>query len=135
MHIDMVVKNTRLGNYARERVEHKLVKTMERFYREIPVRVSLEEKKGTFKARVMSSVNGKEVLSHSESRSKLEALDEAVGKFDRQLLKMTNRKGRKSKVRGPHRNANAMSEAVVQEAEDDVAARIQSDVYVGVNAH
>ena len=135
MHIDMVVKGTRLGNYARERIEYKLVKAMERYHREIPIRVSLEERKGTFKARVMSSVNGRELLSHSESRSKLEALDEAVGKFDRQLLKLSGRKGRKSKARGFHRTPSQISETVVQDVEDEVASRIQREVYVNSSAH
>ena len=45
MQMDLVVKGTKVGNYARERMEHKLAKAVERFHREIPVRVSVEEKK------------------------------------------------------------------------------------------
>ncbi len=127
MQIELVVKGTRLGNYARERVEHKLAKSVERHHREIPVRVAVEERKGLYAARVTSAVNGKELLGHSESRSVLEALDEAVLKFERQLMKVNKRNSRgHQRHRGSHRHVHALSRSIVEDAEDQQTARVQT---------
>jgi ribosomal subunit interface protein len=130
MQIELVVKGTRMGNYARERMEHKLAKAVERFHREIPVRVAIEEKKGIFAARITSAVSGRELLSQSESRSMLEAVDEAVMKFERQLLKLSKRSSRGNhRHRMGHRTVSAMPASVVQDAEDQQSARVQTGAY------
>ena len=129
MQFDLVVKGTRVGNYARERMEHKLAKAVERFHREIPVRVSVEESKGLFEARVTSAVNGRELLAQSESRSMLEAVDEAIMKFERQLLKLSKRSSRGNhRHRVGHRKV-VMPNAMIQDVEDQQSARIQTGVF------
>jgi ribosomal subunit interface protein len=130
MQMDLVVKGTKVGNYARERMEHKLSKAVERFHREIPVRVSVEEKKGLFAARVTSAVSGRELLAHSESRSLLEAVDEAIMKFERQLSKLSKRSARGNhRNRVGHRSEVNLPAAVIQDVEDQQSARVQTGVY------
>ena len=130
MQMDLVVKGTKVGNYARERMEHKLSKAVERFHREIPVRVSVEEKKGLFAARVTSAVSGRELLAHSESRSLLEAVDEAIMKFERQLSKLSKRSARGNhRNRVGHRSEANLPAAVIQDVEDQQSARVQTGVY------
>ena len=136
MQVELIVKGTEIGNYARERVEHRLGKAVERYHREVPVRVSLQEHKGMFEVSVACSVEGREILAHTHSRSKLEALDEAAFKFERQLMKMTDRRSRRrnNHRRPNHRSLHAVSSHVVEEVEDDVSSRIQSEVYTNANA-
>ena len=130
MQMDLVVKGTKVGNYARERMEHKLTKAVERFHREIPVRVSVEEKKGLFAARVTSAVSGRELLAHSESRSMLEAVDEAIMKFERQLLKLSKRTSRGNhRHRVGRRSSSKIPAGMIQDVEDQQSARVQTGVY------
>ena len=130
MQMDLVVKGTKVGNYARERMEHKLSKAVERFHREIPVRVAVEEKKGLFAARVTSAVSGRELLAHSVSRSMLEAVDEAIMKFERQLMKLSKRSSRSNhRNRVGHRSEVNLPAAVIQDVEDQQSARVQTGVY------
>lgn len=95
MQIELVLKDVRLGRYARERVEHKLLKVTEKFHREVPIRVVVEDHKGTYRARVTSAISHRELVGQHESRSVLEALDEAILKFDRQLARITDKQSRK----------------------------------------
>jgi ribosome-associated translation inhibitor RaiA len=127
MQVEMVVKGTHIGNYARERIEHRIGKAVERYRREIPVRISLQEKKGMFEVRVACAVDGRELLA----RSKLEALDEAAFKFERQLKKMTDRRSRhrENHRRPGHRQMRPVSSHVIQDVEDDVSTRIQQEVF------
>lgn len=99
MNIELVLKGVELGRYGRERLEHKLAKTADRLGRDVSVRVVLEEDKGLRQARVMTNFNGREILGHASSRSVLEALDEAVVKFDRQFSKLTDRSSRRGRAR------------------------------------
>ena len=130
MQMDLVVKGTKVGNYARERMEHKLAKAVERFHREIPVRVSVEEKKGLFAARVTSAVSGRELLAQSESRSMLEAVDEAIVKFERQLLKLSKRSSRGNhRHRVGRRSSSKIPAGMIQDVEDQQSARVQTGVF------
>ena len=92
MQTTLVLKDVKLGNYARERIDHKLARALERYQRELAVRVVVQENKGTFEARVMSAVGGKELMGRHSSRSMMEALDEAIFKFERQLSKRSERR-------------------------------------------
>ncbi len=131
MQVEMVVKGTHVGNYARERIEHRIGKAVERYHRELPVRLSLQEKKGMFEVRVACAVDGRELLAQTTSRSKLGALDEAAFKFERQLKKMTDRRSRRrtNHRRPGHRQMRPVSSHVIQDVEDDVTARIQKEVF------
>ena len=91
MQVELVLKGVEMGRYGRERAEHKLEKAMERYHRELPVRVVVENHKGTVTARVVSHVNGRELVGQHASRSTLEALDEAIEKFERQLSRLNER--------------------------------------------
>jgi ribosomal subunit interface protein len=91
MQIELVLKGVQLGRYARERVEHKLARVTERYHRDIPVRVVVEDNKGIVSARVTTAVNHRDLVGQAESRSVLEALDEAIVKFDRQILKLSDK--------------------------------------------
>lgn len=119
--IDLVLKDVELGRYARERIDHKLTKAVERYPRELQVRVSLEENRGVFNARVMTSVNGRELFGHHESRSKLEALDHAIFKFDRQLLKLSDRQVKKPKSRRADRGIVPVSDTLMDDGEVEAA--------------
>lgn len=99
MHIDLVVKDTELDAYGQERMEKKLAKTLGRYRREVPIRVALEERKGFFDARVVGVVAGKELVGHADSRILLEALDEALAKFDKQFIKLSDRYAKRPKSR------------------------------------
>ena len=130
MQMDLVVKGTRVGNYARERMEHKLAKAVERFHREIPIRIAVEEKKGLFAARVTSAVSGRELLAQSESRSMLEAVDEAIMKFERQLLKLSKRSSRSNhRGRVGRRDGASLPSGMIQDVEDQQSARVQTGVF------
>lgn len=100
MHIDLVVKDTELDAYGQERMRKKLTKTLGRFRREVPIRVALEERKGFYDARVVGVIAGRELVGHADSRILLEALDEALAKFDRQFLKLSDRYAKRPKARG-----------------------------------
>ena len=104
MDIELVLKGVELGRYARERIEHKIGKATERYHREVPVRIVVEDNKGTYRARVTTALNGKDLVGQHESRSVLQALDEAIVKFDRQLLKLADRGTRRARTRRLRRN-------------------------------
>lgn len=99
MQIDLVVKDTELDAYGQERMEKKLAKTLGRYRREVPIRVALEERKGFYDARVVGVVGGKELVGHADSRILLEALDEALAKFDKQFIKLSDRYAKRPKAR------------------------------------
>jgi ribosome-associated translation inhibitor RaiA len=109
MHIELVLKGVELGRYARERIEYKVGKAVERVNRELPVRVVVEDHKGLYKARVSTGMNGKDVIGHHESRSVLEALDEAIVKFSGQVSKLSDRSQRKPRGRRVRKDVFAVA--------------------------
>ena len=106
MQIDLVVKDTELDAYGQERMRKKLAKTLDRYRREVPIRVALEERKGFYDARVVGVVGGRELVGHADSRILLEALDEALAKFDRQFLKLSDRSSKRPKAKNGRREAS-----------------------------
>ncbi|GMV38911.1 MAG: hypothetical protein AMXMBFR64_06270 [Myxococcales bacterium] len=119
MQIDLVVKDTELDAYGQERMRKKLTKTLGRFRREVPIRVALEERKGFYDARVVGVVGGRELVGHADSRILLEALDEALAKFDRQFLKLSDRTSKRPKAKGVRKDVEVVSAAVIGEVEID----------------
>ena len=129
MQTTLVLKDVRVGNYARERIDHKLSRAMERYQRELAIRVVLTESKGTFEARVMSAVGGKELMGRHSSRNMMEALDEAIFKFERQVSKRSDRRSHRPHERRQNRVVAGVSDALQADAEDELARRAQVTVY------
>lgn len=119
MQIDLVVKDTELDAYGQERMRKKLAKTLDRHRREVPIRVALEERKGFYDARVVGVVGGRELVGHADSRILLEALDEALAKFDRQFLKLSDRTAKRPKAKGARREGGLAAVEGADEAAND----------------
>jgi ribosome-associated translation inhibitor RaiA len=124
MQIDLVVKDTQLDAYGQERMRKKLAKTLGRHRREVPIRVAVEEKKGFYDARVVGVVAGRELVGHADSRILLEALDEALAKFDKQFLKLSDRFAKRPKARSGRKDGLEVTDATG--SEDDLDEQLVS---------
>lgn len=87
MRIDMHLKDIELTPYTREQVEKKLTKILSRLPKDVPLKVSFEDNRQSYRALVQVHHLGKEFIGRGESKNILTALEDAIGKVDRQFEK------------------------------------------------
>ena len=85
MRIDMHLKDIELTPYTREQVEKKLTKILCRLPKDVPLKVSFEDNRQSYRAHLQVHHLGKEFIGRGESKNILTALDDAIGKVDRQF--------------------------------------------------
>lgn len=88
MRVDMHLKDIELTPYTREQVEKKLTKILSRLPNDVPLRVSFEDARQTYKAQVHVHHMGREFIGKGESKNILTALENAIGRLDRQFNKL-----------------------------------------------
>ena len=85
MRIDMHLKDIELTPYTREQVEKKLTKILSRLPKDVPLKISFEDNRQSYRAHLQVHHLGKEFIGKGESKNILTALDDAIGKVDRQF--------------------------------------------------
>lgn len=118
MQIELVLKGLQLGRYARERIEHKIGKSLDRLRRDVPVRVLVEDHKGQYLARVSAALNQRDFVGQSESRSMLEAVDEAIVKFDRQITRLQDRHSSRDRHRSARHSGARLTDLLAVDEVD-----------------
>ena len=88
MRVDMHLKDIELTPYTREQVEKKLTKILSRLPNDVPLRVSFEDARQTYKAQIQLHHLGREFIGKGESKNILTALENAIGRVDRQFNKL-----------------------------------------------
>ena len=88
MRVDMHLKDIELTPYTREQVEKKLTKILSRLPKDVPLKVSFEDERKTYRAQVQVHHLGKDVIGHGESKNILTALENAIVRVDRQFSRI-----------------------------------------------
>jgi ribosomal subunit interface protein len=88
MRVDMHLKDIELTPYTREQVEKKLTKILSRLPKDVPLKVSFEDERQTYRAQVQVHHLGKEVIGRGESKNILTALENAIVRVDRQFSRI-----------------------------------------------
>jgi len=88
MRVDMHLKDVELSPYTREQVDKKLDKVLTRLPKDVPIKVQIEDVRQTYRAQVQAHHMGRELIGRGESPNILTAIEDALGRMDRQFSRV-----------------------------------------------